>query len=136
MLDEMRLIRTESATQARELNTKIDGVHKYVVQEFKEIRETQTEILSRLATGSERMDNLERRLTSVEQGGATTALTPRKKPEQTTGRLPINKRKTPPWWVVAAAGGALAFAGERAYRWVAFVASQEPPAVTHQPSKP
>lgn len=119
MISELRDMRKESSEQYNDL-------HCYVVQEFKEIREAQTEILSRLASGSERMENMDRRITSIEQGGATTALTPKRKPVDTSsGRVPI-KSKAPPWYVLALAGGALTLAGERLYRWGAFIISQDP----------
>lgn len=125
--------RTQQSNDYRELRGMVEGVQSNMTTEFKEVRQTMGEMAERLAAGSERFDSMNARIVAVELAAKhdTTALMP-KPMDRSSDRVKTAKRKTPPWWLVAAAGGALAFAGERAYKWVAFVASQEPPVVTQQ----
>jgi hypothetical protein len=126
-------LRQQTATDYRAIRDAMDKDRAEAANGVRDVRETLTEVLERLASGSERFDGLIHRIEAVELRGDTTALV--KRPVDTSSSR-IKLRRKAPWWLLAAAGGALAFAGERAYKWAAFIASQEPPAATAPTIKP
>lgn len=126
LMEQIEGMRSDLRTQTQSITNKLDTQNKEVVKkiddnaaearkEFGDIRSELSDVKIRLAEGSERMKNMRKDIDGnankcVYHAG-TTALV-RKQEE------PARKKKDIPWWLPLLAGGALAFVGEKATRFI------------------
>jgi chromosome segregation ATPase len=116
----------------KEIVKKIDANASDARREFSEIRSEMADMKARLAEGSERMKNLRRDVDGIVtkcavQHPSTTAL--QRKTDETDK---VSKKKSMPWWLPLLVGGALAFVGEKAARFV-INGLADPPAQVAKP---
>ena len=118
LIEEISRARTESAVQAREVLSKIDAYQGENRQEIKELRADVTDILVRLAEGSEKIKNLRKDVEESKLGcpAATkpaTALVANRyrNTEDSDEAIRIRKknRSNLAWWQLTAFSAALAY---------------------------
>lgn len=129
LMEQIEGMRADLRTQTESITNKLDAQNKEVVKkiddnaaearkEFGDIRSELSDVKIRLAEGSERMKNMRKDIDGnankcVYHAG-TTAL--QKKGEPSTDR--VSRKKSLPWWLPLLVGGALAFVGEKAARFI------------------
>ena len=130
LMEQIEGMRSDLRVQTESITNKLDTQNKEVVKkiddnaaearkEFGDIRSELSDVKIRLAEGSERMKNMRKDIDSnagkcVYHAG-TTALIKKQMPDTDTI---TKKKKVLPWWLPILAGGALAFVGEKAARFI------------------
>lgn len=139
LMEQIEGMRSDLRAQTESITNKLDAQNKEVVKkiddnaaearkEFGDIRSELSDVKIRLAEGSERIKNMRRDIDASAlkcvYHASTTALV--KKTDSQTEHV---SKKGMPWWLPLLVGGALAFVGEKAARFV-INGLADPPAVT------
>lgn len=145
LMEQIEGMRSDLRTQTESITNKLDTQNKEMVKkiddnaaearkEFGDIRSELSDVKIRLAEGSERMKNMRKDIDGnankcVYHAG-TTALVRKQDPLTE----PARKKKDIPWWLPLLAGGALAFVGEKATRFIINGLADPPAAALNAPA--
>ena len=115
---------------------KFDAQAKETRGEFSDLRSEVSDVKTRLAEGSERMKNLRRDVDSAKvkcEGHHSIATVALQRKDDASGARRPEKKHSPPWWVALFLGGALAFVGDRAAKFLINGIADSPVATASPP---